>query len=327
MLRKIIICSLLSLVSLTTLGQVGDGQKIAITPAVCDDLPIPENAKKALNQKLIQMATQNGFGSTSGAFVLTANVNKMNEVVSGSIPPQFIVDYEVSCFIVNLTENIIAGETSFKVRGMDASENGAVVKAINRINVKTPVVREFMAKSREKIIEYYSTRVPTLVAKAQSLADRDQYEEAIAVLAAVPESLDDYPMVAEKMTALYGQMLDKYATMALQDAKSKVALRDYPAALDALMAVDPSSSKYGEATKMVESIKQTIDANERAKVEAKLAELKAQQELAQKMHDDEVMLKKMQIEASKQHVEKQMQTENAGEELQNRLSKWLFGDL
>ena len=55
--------------------------------------------------------------------------------------------------------------------------------------------------------------------------------------------------------------------------------------------------------------------------------MKQQQELAQKMHDDEVMLRKMQIEASKKSAETQVKSESAGKELQKSLSKWLFGNL
>lgn len=327
MIRKLIIVALLSLFTLTAMAQVDNGQKIAIIPAVCDELPLPTNAKSSLYQKLLQMATQNGFGATSGAFVLTANVNTVDKIMSGTIPAQFIVDLEVSVYIVNLTENIIAAETSFAVRGMDKSEDGAVVRAINKINARNPAVRSFMASAREKIIDYYATRVPTIIAKAQSLSDRGEYEEAIATLSAVPESIDEYPLVVEKITATYTQMVDKFATMALQDAKSKVALRDYEGALDALMAVDPSSTLYSQATSMVDSIKSTIDEKERAEMQARLDELKQQQELAQKMHDDEVMLRKMQIEASKKSAETHMQSESAGEQLQNSLSKWLFGNL
>lgn len=327
MIRKLIFATLLGLFTLSAMAQVDNGQKIAITPAVCDDLPLPENAKRALGQKLLQMATQNGFGASAGAFVLTANVNTVDKIMSGTIPAQFIVDLEVSVYIVNLTENIIAAETSFQVRGMDKAEAGAVVRAINKINARTPEVRTFMASAREKIIDYYATRVPVIIAKAQSLSDRGEYEQAIATLSAVPESIDEYPLVVEKMTAAYTQMVDKFAKVALQDAKSKMALRDYSGALDALMAVDPSSTLYPQASAMVDSIKGAIDAKEQAEMQARLEQMKQQQELAQKMHDDEVMLRKMQIEASKKSAETQVKSESAGKELQKSLSKWLFGNL
>ncbi|MBO5893865.1 MAG: hypothetical protein J6Q31_06375 [Alistipes sp.] len=327
MIRKLIVALFFSAFTLTAMAQVNNGQRIAITPAVCDDLPLPAEAKKALGQKLLQMTTQNGFGASAGPFVLTANVHTVEKVVSTTIPPQFIIDLEVSAYVVNLSENIIAAETSFEVRGMDVSESRSLIKAINQINAKSPVVRSFMSNAREKIIDYYSGRVPTIIAKAQSLADRGEYEEAIATLAAVPESLEEYPLVVEKMTATYTQMVDKFATMALQDAKGKIALKDYPGALDVLMSVDPSSTRFEEATKMVDSIKRTIDEKERAEMQARLEKMQAQQELAQKMHDDEVMLQKMQIEASKKNAQEQIHKESAGEKLQNSLSKWLFGNL
>jgi RNA binding exosome subunit len=93
------------------------------------------------------------------------------------------------------------------------------------------------------------------------------------------------------------------------------------------MSVDPSSTRFEEATKMVDSIKRTIDEKERAEMQARLDKMQAQQELAQKMHDDEVMLQKMQIEASKKNAQEQIHKESAGEKLQNSLSKWLFGNL
>lgn len=327
MKRKLILNTALILSFMLFFNAWAVCQTIAITPAVCEDLPIPQNAKKTLNQKLLQIATQNGFGATGGPFVLTANVIEENKTVSGTIPAQFIVDLEVSVYIVNLTENILVAETSFNVRGMDVSENKAYNNAINRINARTPAVRQFMASSREKIIDYYAGRIPALIAKAQSLSDRGEYEEAISVLAVIPENLAEYPMVAEKMTALYTAMVDRYADMAIQDAKGKIALKNYSAAVDALMVVDPTSTRFSKASEMVESIKNTIDEKEKAEMQAKLEQIKAQQELAQKMHDDEVMLKKMQIEASQKTAESRMLAQTAGDVLQNSLSSWLFGNL
>lgn len=332
MIRKLLTALLFSALTLNAMAQVDNGQRIAITPIVSDDLEIPAEAKKALSQKLLQMTTQNGFGATAGAFVLTANVNTVDKIASTTIPVQIIVDLEVSVYVVNLTENIIAAETSFSVKGMDQNDTKAQIKAINSINAKSPAVRKFMASAREKIVDYYSGRVTTIVAKAQSLADRGEYEEAIEVLAGVPECLEEYPMVAEKMSAMYTQMVDKSADSAIQEAKAKIALKDYPAALDALMTIDPTSSRFSEAGAMVDNIKQTIEQQERAaqeakaekerkELEARMAEMEAKRAMAMKFHDDEVMLQKAQIEASKGYV----RSERSYLRLQRELSQWLFG--
>ncbi len=302
-------------------------QIIAITPAVCEELQIPDDAKKILNQKLLQMATKNGFGAIGGPFVLTANVNTVDKTVSATVPPQFIIDLEVSVCIINISEQILVSETSFNVRGMHASENKAYHMAVNRVNAGSPAVKQFMAQSREKIIDYYAQRVPAIMAKAQSLSDRGEYEAAVAELAVIPECLSEYPVVADKMVTMYTAMIDRYADMAIQDAKGKIALRDYSGALEALMAVDPKSTRFNTASGMVESIKQTIDAQEQAKLQAQMEKMRAQQELAQKMHDDEVMLRKMQIEAAQHTAATQMVAVAAGEVVQGTLSKWLLGNL
>ena len=76
---------------------------------------------------------------------------------------------------------------------------------------------------------------------------------------------------------------------------------------------------------MVDSIKRTIDAKEQAEMQARLEQMEAQRELALKMHDDEVMLRRMQIEASQKTAEKQASASDAA--TQSALKNWLFGKL
>ena len=46
-----------------------------------------------------------------------------------------------------------------------------------------------------------------------------------------------------------------------------------------------------------------------------------------KFHDDEVMLQKTQIEASKGRSERVVKSDRSSKRLQKRLSEWLFGNL
>lgn len=336
MIRKLFAVLLFSAMSLTAMAQIDNGQRIAIMPIVSDELPIPADAKKALNQKLLQMTTQNGFGATSGTFVLTANVNTIDKIVSTTIPVQVVVELEVSVYVVNLTENFVAAETSFQVKGMDANDARAQIKAINSLNAKSPAVRKFMTSAREKIIDYYTGRVTTIIAKAQSCADRGAFEEAIEILAGVPESLEEYPMVAAKMSTIYTQMVDKEAAAAIQEANSKIALKEYAAALDALMTIDPTSNRFDEASSMVEKIRKIIEerdriakqereAREQRELQERLAEMEARKELALKFHDDNVMLEKARIDASKNKSVVYIGGAYSRAYRQRQLTNWLFG--
>lgn len=330
-----ILCSILILCCclLSASGQkvLSSKDMVAITPAVASSLDLPEYAKKALYQKLIQIVTQNGFGSTSGDLILTANVLVTDKQMTGTVPAQFIVNLEVSLYLLNIEEEVVLDETSIALKGIDKIENRAMAQAINNLNPRSPAVRNFMNQCRTKVIDYYTTRIPALLAKAKSLADRANYEEALAVLAVVPESVDEYPAIAEQMVNIYLKKVDKDAAALLQEAKAQMAVKDYTQALNALLAIDPSSSRFSEAGKMIDKIKQTIDAEERAAMEAQLAQYEAEKEAQQRAHDDAVMLEKLRIEAAKKagttysNSSASSTSSSVNEALNNRLSKWLLG--
>lgn len=302
--------------------QLSSQEMVAITPMISDALELPDNAKKSLANKLTQMAVQNGFGSISGEFVLTANTVILNKQVTATAPPKYVVDLETSFFIVNVLEGTIVGETSVTTQGLDGQEHKAIIQAINQIKPKSPAIRKFMEESRAKIIEYYNTRIPALISKATSLADRHQYKEALTVLAAIPESVDQYSAVAEQMTSIYIKMLDRDATETIQKAKSKIALKDYEAALDELVKVDPSSSKSKEAYALIESIKKSIDEKEKAEMEERMQRYEDSKEAALRAYDDKVMLEKMRIESAQK-----VGVENAKNQssVKTGLNDWFMG--
>ncbi len=308
--------------STSTQATLSSQEMVGITPALSSYINLPADAVKSLGTKLNQMVTQNGFGSTSGQFVLTANVVTLDKQATATAPVQYVIDLEVSLFVLNVMEGVIVDEMSYTVKGIDRLENKAVIKAINTINARTPQVRTFMEGVRGKIIEYYNTRIPAIITKAKSLAERNEYEEALYVLSAVPESVDQYPMVAEQMSAIYLKKIDRDATAALQEAKGYVAVRDYDSALTALLAVDPSSSKSAEAFALIEQIKAKLDADEQRALEEKWRIYEDQKEAAQRAHDDAVTLRSKQIEAAHAVGVQQAKTETS---TAKRLNDWFFG--
>lgn len=328
-----ILLLLLGLSCYATLGhgqqQLSSKEMIGITPALPAQMDITPEVKKILGQKLVQMATQNGFGSFSGDFVLTANIIETDKQITGTVPAQYIITAEVSVYLLNVAEMLAIDETSFIVKGVDKMENKAMIQAVNRINAKSPNVRSFMDNCRTKIIDYYTTRIPALLAKANSLAGRDQYEEALAVLSVIPESVTEYPAIAEQMVVLYTKALDKRAAAAIQAAKSKIALRDYEGAMDDLIYVDPSSTHFSEASKIIASIKQSIDAKEQAELAEKMRLYEMEIDAQQKRHDDAVTLEKQRIDAAKQVGMARGQAadkeQTSDQSVEAKVGKWFMG--
>ncbi len=324
MLKKLsIIASALCLtVSAAAQETYSAKEMVAVTPMLSSYLDLPTDAVRSLDMKLGQMVTQNGMGGMSDQFVLTANVVTIDKMVTGTAPAQFIVELEVSFFVLNLVDNIIVDEMAYTVKGIDKLENKAVIQAINQIKPRSPQVRQFMDNVRGSIIVYYNTQVPAIIAKAQSLAAREEYDEAIWVLSAVPDCIDQYPMVADQMAAIYLKKVDYEATSAIQDAKGFIALRDYESAVNALADVNPVSSKSKEAFAIIEQIKGKIDAEEQRKLDEELKRYEEAKEAAQRQEDNQVMLTKMAIEASQTVGVEKAKTET---NLVQSLNKWFFG--
>lgn len=295
---------------------------VAVTPVVPEGLDLPDYAKKALGHKLTQIATQNGFGSISGEIALTANVITTDKQVTGTVPAQYVVSLEVSLIIVNVLEGTIINEIAVQLKGIDKSENRAIIMAFNNLNPRSPAIRNFMNQCRKKIIDYYTTRIPALTAKAKSLTERGEYEEALAVLASIPESVDAYPAIADQMVAIYLKKIDKEGAAFLQNAKAKLAQQDAEGALDELIRIDPSSNHFTKAAEMIETIKQKADEKEKAELEQQMQQLEAEQAAQKKAREDEVMLEKLRIEAAKKAGENYTKTSTS--DMEKQVSKWFM---
>ena len=200
--------------------------------------------------------------------------------------------------MVNAIEKVIVAEKSIEIAGIDKTENSAYTQALRQFNPRKPEIRSFMTSAREKIIDYYAERTPVLIAKAQSLAKTGKTDEALLTLSSIPESVPEYPSVAELMSDIFLQDLNKKNESIIISAQAAYTRKDYTEALDILTTVDPLSNQFGKASKMMEQIQSTMEENERQAKAEELERLRIQMEYAQKVHEDEVMLKKAQIESS-----------------------------
>lgn len=273
-------------------------RNIGITPVLPSGLDVPERLHPTLQQKLLQIATNNGYGSESNDFILTCNVSVLEKTAVPVVPPQINVHLEISLYVVNAIEKVIVAEKSIEIAGIDKTENSAYTQALRQLNPRKPEIRSFMTSAREKIIDYYAERTPVLIAKAQSLAKTGKTDEALLTLSSIPESVPEYPSVAELMSDIFLQDLNKKNESIIISAQAAYAQKDYTEALDILATVDPLSNQFGKATKMMEQIQSTMEEKERQAKAEELERLRIQMEYAQKVHEDEVMLKKAQIESS-----------------------------
>ncbi len=311
--------------------------KIALTPMVEYDLAgIPATAANSLERKLVSMTTANGFASVDGDFLITAVPDLVNSASTPTAPPQFVCDVEVAVYVLNIPEKVIVDQKVYVCKGVGQSEQKAVISAINQINVRSVDTRRFMDNVRTKILDYYAGRLPAIIAKAESLASMTRYEEALKVLSAVPESLDEYPQVAQLMVDIYTDCIDRDAKKLISEAKVQMVQENYNLAMKTLIKIDPNSSLFPQADAMVTQIKAKLDAEKAAELQREMEQYEREKEQAQREYEDNVELQKMKIDAAKEIASKipvdvsdadEQQPEQSIEEKGRSMIKWLLGNL
>ena len=164
-----------------------------------------------------------------------------------------------------------------------------------------------MTEARTKIETYYKHQLPNIKAKAISASERGDYKLALAILGVVPESLPEYPELAQMMTDFYQKMIDRDAAQQLQEAKAAYAKRDYHLALEILGKINPLSNKYEEADALIvketEFYEKEYQTAERERIEDRermIQERKEDRAEAIEMRKDRTRLEELRINAAKE---------------------------
>lgn len=245
--------ALSALLSCSLCGMAQE-HNIAITPMMTDEVDIPAALCPTVEQKLLQIATVNGYGSRSQEFVLTANAVTVEKSAVPTVPPQVTLTIDMTLYVYNAAEQLIVDEYTTTLTGIGRNEKAAYASALKTLKPRTPAIRRFMAGVRDKIVSYYAERVPVLIAKADAYAARGEYDEAMEVLSAVPEAVPEYPDVASRMSGYYVQAIDREADRALQAAKSEMAQGNVESSLALLNSIDPLSTRFAEATTLINAL-------------------------------------------------------------------------
>lgn len=245
-----------------------NSRKIALTPMASDALELPSAAKNSLQQKLTQMALQNGMAAQDGDFVLTASYTVLDDLVAPTDVAQYVVKIEVMFYVVNLIEDLIMAENSCIVKGNGPSRDKAFQKAFNAINPRSPEALELINSAKDNIVAYYADRSEVLMGKANSFAKAGQYSDALAVLDPIPDCVPAYKEISALKDEIFAKWIDTEAESYLAEAKRCIAMGYYEDAFNAILSVNPLSSKFKDAEALSKEIDKRIIAAEKAEADA-----------------------------------------------------------
>lgn len=244
------------------LGKTDDVGRIVLTPFVVSNGNVPSYAANALKNKLTKIATDQGLAGNSvePRFVITANLIEVTKDVTPTAPPMVALTLAPTIYIGDAeTGDLYASCDLPSVKGVGANDTKAYMAAVKLIKTNDPSVVDCITRGKEKIVEYYNSQIDFILAEAESMANAQQYDEAMAKLSAVPEVCKDaYMKAMEKMSAIYQMKIDKEGLALYNEAYAQwnTAKNEESAGkvVELLAQINPLSSAAAKGRTLVKSV-------------------------------------------------------------------------
>ena len=281
MRRYLIIVFALFLFGITARSQnspkLDDFGRIVLNTYLSEQMDVPAEARKLLNTKLSQVASNYGMAGSSvnPRFIITASINVgTKDIIAG--PPQMIAqNLDVTIFIGDALENKIFCNTTLSLKGVGTNENKALIDALKKINPKNKDLASIIEEGKTKIITYFNTQCDFTIKEAMTLQEQGKYEEAIYKLSVVPEVCQDcYFKCLDTLLYVYQGKIDKDCNVKFQEAKTIWAANSSSTgaeeAAEVLSKIDPLASCQPDVEKFISSVDAKLKADEKARWEFKM---------------------------------------------------------
>tara|TARA_B110000977_G_scaffold140876_1_gene178836 strand:+ start:987 stop:2039 length:1053 start_codon:yes stop_codon:yes gene_type:complete len=281
MRRYLIIVFALFLFGITARSQnspkLDDFGRIVLNTYLSEQMDVPAEARKLLNTKLSQVASNYGMAGSSvnPRFIITASINVgTKDIIAG--PPQMIAqNLDVTIFIGDALENKIFCNTTLSLKGVGTNENKAFIDALKKINPKNNDLASLIEEGKTKIVTYFNTQCDFTIKEAMTLKEQGKYEEAIYKLSIVPEVCQDcYFKCLDTLLYVYQEKIDKDCQVKFQEAKtiwaSNSSSTGAEEAAEVLSKIDPLASCQPDVEKFISSVDAKLKADEKARWEFKM---------------------------------------------------------
>jgi len=274
-------------------GKTDDMGRVALAAFVPEQADgIPASARQMLQNKMQQIAVQNGIGGAGAnpRFCIVPMVNVISKEITPTAPPMQALNLEVTFYIVDAASKSIFSQTSISVKGVGQTEDKAYIQGLKNINTKAGQFKGFVESGKTKIIEFYNSQCDVVMKGSQALAGQKKYEEALFGLLSVPDVCREcFDKCMDLSVDIYKQYANYKCTEYMAGAKAAWASMNTDKAAEFLGKVTPDMECYNEAVQLVDEIKQK-----------QLADGANVWTFKMKQYDDSVEKEKLMIQAGKE---------------------------
>lgn len=242
-----------------------DFGRISLSAYIDRDMTkIPSTAYSVLQNRLNSIVAQNGLGnSVNQRFIITANCNLLTKDITPTAPPMHVYTVEITFYIGDGWDGTLFSSYTVTSKGVGETPDKAYLSALKNVKTKTPEFVDFMNEGKNKIIEYYNTQCDFIIAKAKTQASMEDYDEALYMLANIPDVCKECFMKAQtEIPDIYQDKIDKECAMLLNNARAAWMPRGNAndtrsSAMEAsimLSEINPSAKCYGDALDLMKQI-------------------------------------------------------------------------
>ena len=225
---------------------------------------IPAAANKVLYESLNRIATENGLTteSQSSPFALTAHCDVLNQSNIAGPPIQAVYNLGITLYIVNTYAQQKFSTAYITLNGVGSSEIKSYINAFRQISTKNREIKNLIEQGKQKMIAYYDTQYNNIIKEAKRLVSLQKYEEALAMVIAIPVCSAGGEEATEFGVKLYEKNLNHLNLLLLNQAKAiwSATQTDESAnkVCEILALIDPNATCYEDAGNLMKEIKNQI---------------------------------------------------------------------
>ena len=239
--------------------------QIFVTPYVDATVNgLNENSMDLVENRIRSIISSNGMiSSYNSRFILGTKINLLDREFTATAPARIIQRLSVTLAIGDGVTGTCYGSTTFEVKGIGDTEESAMLSACKSVPKSNKQIHDLVATAKERIVAYYEENAANIIAKAKSLEGTQDYEAALAELAAIPQECSKYKEALELIVKISKSSIDQDAACLISEAQAVWSADPNPGpsaelAMEILSQVDPSSKHYAKAQALMQKVEARV---------------------------------------------------------------------
>ena len=236
-----------------------------------------ENTTLALENKVSKIITRNGMVNSEGFFALIPSITITDEgTVDTGMTKMLVVSADFTLAVANAMDNTVFSSQIVRLRANGRDRQSCLRAMVNQVNINDVRYAKLIKDSQAIINDFYTQKMPTLIAKIETMIAQEKFDEAMAALSMIPDNVEQGPKVEKMKIDVYNRMLENEIKRIVSDADLLVRQGKINEALEICRTANILSPNYHEVT----SFMKRLD-NQAAQAEAEAREAEARKQDAE----------------------------------------------